>query len=151
MISFVFIHFEPQTRFHSHKNPEMSMVQSAGPENSYSFTRNSDFQILKVMWKSYEFLRVCSYETRVHCFACCRFNGDGSWSETGDRYLLKLFRDYLFHQVTPEGAPWIDLAHIVQSLNKVCQGSHERSTYKCFSSVELVFKKKHSIDIICHW
>lgn len=54
------------------------------------------------------------------------FNGDGSWSETGDRYLLKLFRDYLFHQVTPEGAPWIDLAHIVQSLNKLDAGVDEK-------------------------
>ena len=44
---------------------------------------------------------------------------DPSWSETGDRYLLKLFRDYLFHQVTETGAPWIDLAHIVSCLNKV--------------------------------
>ncbi len=24
---------------------------------------------------------------------------DPSWSETGDRYLLKLFRDFVFHQV----------------------------------------------------
>ena len=49
----------------------------------------------------------------------CRFNQDPNWAETGDRYLLKLFRDYLFHQVTPEGVPWVDLAHVVQSLNKV--------------------------------
>ena len=27
-------------------------------------------------------------------------NGDTSWSEYGDRYMLKLFRDYIFHQVT---------------------------------------------------
>ena len=26
-------------------------------------------------------------------------NGDESWSEYGDRYMLKLFRDYVFHQV----------------------------------------------------
>ena len=44
---------------------------------------------------------------------------DPSWSETGDRYLLKLFRDYLFHQVTENGVPWVDLAHIVACLNKV--------------------------------
>lgn len=25
--------------------------------------------------------------------------GVGEWSETGERYILKLFRDYLFHQV----------------------------------------------------
>ena len=48
-----------------------------------------------------------------------RVNSDVSWSETGDRYLLKLFRDYLFHQVTPTGTPWIDLAHVVLTLNKV--------------------------------
>lgn len=44
---------------------------------------------------------------------------DPNWSETGDRYMLKLFRDHLFHQVLPSGAPWINLAHIVHSLNKV--------------------------------
>ena len=44
---------------------------------------------------------------------------DPAWSETGDRYILKLFRDYLFHQVDENGAPWLDMAHIVQSLNKV--------------------------------
>ena len=36
---------------------------------------------------------------------------DPEWSETGDRYLLKLFRDYLFHQVTETGSAWIDFAH----------------------------------------
>ena len=46
-------------------------------------------------------------------------SGDIQWTETGDRYMLKLFRDYVFHQVTPAGQPWIDLSHIVQCLNKV--------------------------------
>jgi hypothetical protein len=41
------------------------------------------------------------------------------WSETGDRYMLKLFRDYIFHQMTANGQPWIDLSHIIQCLNKV--------------------------------
>lgn len=44
---------------------------------------------------------------------------DPSWSETGDRYMLKLFRDYVFHQVDENGLPWMDMAHIVQCLNKV--------------------------------
>ena len=26
-------------------------------------------------------------------------NGDFGWAEYGDRYMLKLFRDYIFHQV----------------------------------------------------
>lgn len=50
-----------------------------------------------------------------------RFQKDPTWSETGDRYLLKLFRDHLFHQVTEAGTPWIDLSHIVSCLNKVRQ------------------------------
>lgn len=54
------------------------------------------------------------------------FNMDPEWSETGDRYLLKLFRDYLFHQVTETGAAWIDFSHIVSTLNKLDAGSSER-------------------------
>ena len=46
-------------------------------------------------------------------------NMDVTWSETGDRYMLKLFRDVLFHQVDERGAPWLDMAHVVQLLNKV--------------------------------
>lgn len=33
---------------------------------------------------------------------------DPKWSETGDRYLLKLFRDFVFHQVSPQSS---DLHH----------------------------------------
>ena len=58
-----------------------------------------------------------------------RFHQDPNWSETGDRYLLKLFRDYLFHQITPSGTPWLDLAHIVQSLNKVPNTLHIYTRY----------------------
>ncbi|XP_066910079.1 PAN2-PAN3 deadenylation complex subunit pan3-like isoform X1 [Clytia hemisphaerica] len=58
-------------------------------------------------------------------------NMDAEWSETGDRYLLKLFRDYLFHQVTESGAAWIDFAHIVSTLNKLDAGSSDRI---CLSS-----------------
>ncbi|KAK6101600.1 hypothetical protein QQG55_5220 [Brugia pahangi] len=54
------------------------------------------------------------------------FQMDVSWSETGDRYLLKLFRDYLFHQITETGKPWIDMAHIVTSLNKLDAGVNEK-------------------------
>ena len=51
---------------------------------------------------------------------------DCTWSEIGDRYMLKLFRDYLFHSVTEDGRPWLDHAHIVQCLNKLDAGSLER-------------------------
>jgi PAB-dependent poly(A)-specific ribonuclease subunit 3 len=48
-----------------------------------------------------------------------RFEKDVAWAETGDRYLLKLFRDYLFHQVSEKNEPVIDLAHVIACLNKV--------------------------------
>eukprot|EP01038_Epipyxis_sp_PR26KG_P004334 gene4334-6135_t len=41
------------------------------------------------------------------------------WSETGDRYVLKLFRDYVFHQVQPDGKPALDAGHILTALNKL--------------------------------
>lgn len=64
---------------------------------------------------------------------CCSFNLDCTWSETGDRYMLKLFRDYLFHSVAADGRPWLDHAHIVQCLNKLDAGSMERvSCYKIY-------------------
>lgn len=39
--------------------------------------------------------------------------------------MLKLFRDYLFHQVTEDGRPWLDMSHIVQTLNKLDSGSSD--------------------------
>lgn len=60
-----------------------------------------------------------------------RFNLDGTWSETGDRYMLKLFRDYVFHQVTEDGRPWLDMAHVVQCLNKLDAGVPEKVHFFC--------------------
>ena len=56
--------------------------------------------------------------------------GDGAlgddWAETGDRYLLKLFRDYVFHNFSPEGVPLIEWGHVVECLNKVDAGVAEK-------------------------
>ncbi|BFF97992.1 PAN2-PAN3 deadenylation complex subunit PAN3 [Drosophila madeirensis] len=70
------------------------------------------------------------------------FNLDCTWSETGDRYMLKLFRDYLFHSVTEDGRPWMDHAHIVQSLNKLDAGSIER--------VQLMSRDEQSVLIVSY-
>lgn len=51
---------------------------------------------------------------------------DPTWSETGDRYMLKLFREYLFHQVSEDGRPWLDCGHIVSTLIKFDAGSPEK-------------------------
>ncbi|KNC98622.1 hypothetical protein, variant 1 [Spizellomyces punctatus DAOM BR117] len=54
------------------------------------------------------------------------FNMDPTWTETGDRYLLKLFRDYVFHQVDENGSPIVDMAHVIQCLNKLDAGIDEK-------------------------
>ncbi|KFA76223.1 hypothetical protein S40288_07672 [Stachybotrys chartarum IBT 40288] len=53
-------------------------------------------------------------------------NGDQSWAETGDRYLLKLFRDFVFHQVDSNGNPVLDIGHMLGCLNKLDAGTEER-------------------------
>ncbi|KAF2740750.1 PAB-dependent poly(A)-specific ribonuclease subunit PAN3 [Polyplosphaeria fusca] len=49
-----------------------------------------------------------------------------AWAETGERYYLKLFRDYVFHQVDANGHPVTDLAHVLNCLNKLDAGSEEK-------------------------
>jgi len=45
--------------------------------------------------------------------------GDPSWAETGERYSLKLFRDFVFHQVDEQGRPVLDVGHVVESLSRL--------------------------------
>ncbi|BGP03296.1 hypothetical protein NBRC10513v2_007026 [Rhodotorula toruloides] len=54
------------------------------------------------------------------------FDHDPRWAETGDRYLIKLFRDYVFHQVDETGRPVTDLSHVLTALNKLDAGVDEK-------------------------
>jgi PAB-dependent poly(A)-specific ribonuclease subunit 3 len=54
------------------------------------------------------------------------FEGDRNWSENGDRYMLKLFRDYVFHQVDANGNAVVDMGHIIRCLNKLDAGIDEK-------------------------
>lgn len=54
------------------------------------------------------------------------FNGDQNWSENGERYILKLFRDYVFHQVDGNGNPVLDMGHMLRCLSKLEVGTEER-------------------------
>jgi hypothetical protein len=56
----------------------------------------------------------------------CRFARDFRWSETGDKYIVKLFRDHVFHSVDESGRPVLSLTHVLTNLNKV-------STFRSFS------------------
>lgn len=55
---------------------------------------------------------------------CDRFELDPGWSDTGDRYILKLFRDYVFHSIGVDGTPILDLSHVLTCLNKVSGRIH---------------------------
>ncbi|XP_053241930.1 PAN2-PAN3 deadenylation complex subunit PAN3 isoform X4 [Podarcis raffonei] len=70
------------------------------------------------------------------------FQKDPTWSETGDRYLLKLFRDHLFHQVTETGTPWIDLSHIISCLNKLDAGVPEK--------ISLISRDEKSVLVVTY-
>ncbi|KAM6140623.1 PAN2-PAN3 deadenylation complex subunit PAN3 isoform 4-T4 [Pterocles gutturalis] len=70
------------------------------------------------------------------------FQKDPTWSETGDRYLLKLFRDHLFHQVTEAGTPWIDLSHIISCLNKLDAGVPEK--------ISLISRDEKSVLVVTY-
>ena len=56
------------------------------------------------------------------------YDGDRNWSENGERYMIKLFRDYVFHPVDENGRPVIDMARMLQHLNKLDAGSEEKIT-----------------------
>lgn len=53
------------------------------------------------------------------------YQRDATWAEHGPRYPLKLFRDYVFHQVDEGGRPVIDVWHMLSCLNKMDAGSSE--------------------------
>ncbi|KYK57019.1 PAB-dependent poly-specific ribonuclease subunit PAN3 [Drechmeria coniospora] len=54
------------------------------------------------------------------------FDGDRAWSENGERYMLKLFRDYVFHQVDGNGNPVLDVGHMLRCLSRLDAGTDER-------------------------
>ena len=56
------------------------------------------------------------------------FEHDRQWAENGERFFLKLFRDYVFHQVDAQGRAIIDLAHVLTCLSKLDAGVDERVT-----------------------
>jgi hypothetical protein len=68
---------------------------------------------------------------RLECVlrACCA---------SGDRYLLKLFRDFVLHQVRDDGTPMLDWGHVVECLNKLDAGAPEKVFPNLFISCSSV-------------
>ncbi|ETI19969.1 hypothetical protein G647_08984 [Cladophialophora carrionii CBS 160.54] len=68
------------------------------------------------------------------------YMNDQAWSENGERYFLKLFRDYVFHQVDNQGRPVIDLGHTILTLNKLDAGTEEK--------IMLVSRDEQSVFVV---
>lgn len=56
------------------------------------------------------------------------YEHDRQWMEHGNRYVIQLFRDYVFHQVDAQGNPVLDLAHVLACCNKLDAGIDEKIT-----------------------
>ncbi|KAK4515274.1 uncharacterized protein ATC70_002884 [Mucor velutinosus] len=59
------------------------------------------------------------------------FEKDPRWQESGDRYMIKLFRDYIFHQVNEMGVPVVDMGHVISCMNKLDAGVDESILLTC--------------------
>ncbi|CAR27522.1 ZYRO0D00484p [Zygosaccharomyces rouxii] len=51
---------------------------------------------------------------------------DVNWSESGDKFPILLFYDYVFHQVDATGKNIMDLTHVLRCLNKLDAGVLEK-------------------------
>lgn len=70
------------------------------------------------------------------------YEHDRQWSENGERYFLKLFRDYVFHQVDGQGDPAVDLGHVLACMNKLDAGSDEK--------ISLISRDEQSLFIVSY-
>lgn len=53
-------------------------------------------------------------------------NGETGWADNGEKYLLKLFRDFVFHQVDQNGNPVLNMGHMLECMAKLDAATDER-------------------------
>ena len=73
----------------------------------------------------------CCHTKTARCWKLCvnmayGHHYKGSCGVTGDRYLIKLFRDFVFNQVNQAGGPLFEWGHVVEALNKLDLGVNEK-------------------------
>ena len=86
-----------------------------------------DYYARKQFWRLFKELengrlfRLISKMSMVQCQppAGAVLGQEQSWSESGERRLVRLFRNYLFRQRTDQGNPFLSISHVISSLNKV--------------------------------
>ena len=86
---------------------------------------HSDDQLTTYLNRELENSRLVRLMTKLN-FILERPEYGAQWAEHGERWSIKLFRDYVFHQVDAQGNPMLDLGHVIGSLNKLDAGSEEK-------------------------
>src|SRR3990167_4741242 len=117
-------HLENEARKESESGRLFRLIAKLGYINErheFIFSSFSLLSLLRPFPPSFPFLPRFSTRniSNLDKLAIKRFTINPRWNETGDKYILKLFRDYVFHQVYEDGSPAIDFAHVVDTLNKV--------------------------------
>ncbi|KAH0547844.1 PAB-dependent poly(A)-specific ribonuclease subunit 3 [Glutinoglossum americanum] len=94
---------------------------------NFDYTLHYDDQLHTELNRELENSRILRLMTKLNFInERPEFAQNEQWSETGERYFLKLFRDYVFHQVDAQGNPVIDLAHVLTCLAKLDAGVDEK-------------------------
>ncbi|EJS42898.1 pan3p [Saccharomyces arboricola H-6] len=103
----------------SHFYDKMFMVL----ESSQTYTEYME----SVLSKELENGRLFRLINKLNCiFGRIESRIDINWSESGTKFPIILFYDYVFHQVDSNGKPIMDLTHVLRCLNKLDAGIQEK-------------------------
>jgi PAB-dependent poly(A)-specific ribonuclease subunit 3 len=92
---------------------------------AFDSTLHQNDELMSDLNRELENSRLVRLMTKIN-FIIERPEYSHQWAETGERWPIKLFRDYVFHQVDAQGSPTLDLGHVLGCLNKLDAGSEER-------------------------
>lgn len=103
----------------SHFYDKMFMVL----ESSQTYTEYME----SVLSRELENGRLFRLINKLNCiFGRIESRIDINWSESGTKFPIILFYDYVFHQVDSNGKPKMDLTHVLRCLNKLDAGIQEK-------------------------
>ncbi|CCE65973.1 hypothetical protein TPHA_0N01920 [Tetrapisispora phaffii CBS 4417] len=92
-------------------------------DSSQSLTEYTESVLSKELENGRLFRLIC----KLNCiFGRMESRVDINWSDSGEKFPIILFYDYVFHQVDETGKPFVDLTHILRCLNKLDSGVAEK-------------------------
>lgn len=80
-----------------------------------------------ILSKELENARLFRLMCKLNCiFGRLESRVDINWSESGEKFPIILFYDYVFHQINEKGKSVMDLTHVLRCLNKLDCGVKEK-------------------------